>query len=108
MFPSSQITRKIVEAYRQVLRDSSVDLVELAEVSRKIFIGLDTGLVFLHLCQEGETNSGVLMEEFGLPESSTYRVLKMLQDMGVIEVIHLLPHKPRTGGPRRRLWGIVR
>ena len=108
MFPSSQITRKIVEAYRQVLRDSSVDLVELAEVSRKIFMGLDTGLVFLHLCQDGETTSSVLMEDFGLPESSTYRVLKMLQDMGVIEFSHKLPKKPKTGGPRETLWRLMR
>ena len=105
---SGQSKRKVIDAYRQILCDSSVNLVELTELSRKIFTALDSGLVFLYLCREGKATASAIMRDLELPESSAHRVLKKLQDMGMIEVVCLLPHKKKSGGPRERLLGIAR
>ena len=98
----------IIKAYREILRDPSLNLVELGELSHKIFMGLDTGLVFLYFCREGKATASMLMRDLELPEASVYRALEKLQDLRMVELISFLSHEPKKGGPRKKLWGIVK
>ena len=105
--PSICSRRNIINAYRQMLCDPSTNLVELAELSHKIFMGLDIGLVFLYLCREGRATASSIIRDLELSEASAYRALKKLQDLRMVELICILPHEPKKGGPRKTLWGIA-
>lgn len=98
--------KKLTEAYVRAVGDGDTLLPGLAEVSHRIFKSRSTGTIFLFFCLKKETTAGNLMRIFGIPEPSTYRGLKTLRDMGVIEVKRLLPPK-RKFGPREKMWGLV-
>jgi len=63
---------------------------------------------FLYLCRHGATTAWLLQVMLGMPETTSHRILKRFNALGVVEPIIKLPKRlKKRSGPIPKVWGLV-
>lgn len=87
------------------------DMQRFLSFSKNIFQSPSVAKVFLYALQRGAFTAWDIQVHLDLPEATTYRVLKRLRKMKVIEKVTVIsrrnrPNKSR-GGPRPIIWAML-
>lgn len=81
---------------------------KILSLCEKIFKSGCTGEVFLYFLENGAATSWILQVNLDMPEASTYRALKRLRSLNLVEpAIKLSNVKKSRGGPRPTVWALI-
>ena len=84
------------------------DAQRLLSFLESIFCSKSTGQVFMYLLGRGAATSWLLQVDLELPEATTYRVLKRLRSLKIINETWRIPNnKDVRGGPRPKVWALL-
>lgn len=87
-------------------------LFKIIQFLNKIFSSKATGEAFIYLCKNGATTAWILQVQLGMAESTSYRALKRLRNLGLVEPVIRLPRKrfrskiKERGGPIPIIYGL--
>jgi len=104
---------ELLNIFRSLFMDGDViatkrRLKQLNDVMQAIFSSPSTGDAFAYLLLNGACTAFSLQEDLGMPEATTFRVLKRLRKIGLIEIcMRIAKMREIAGGPRTKVWMLV-
>lgn len=105
----------LIRAFRILLHNESIiqrgkltSDREILSACGSIFSSNWMAQAFLYLCRHGATTAWLLQVMLGMPETTSHRILKRFNALGVVEPIIKLPKRLRKrSGPIPTAWGLV-
>lgn len=112
--PENDFIRSIIRDFRLLLSKNRtnyayniIHIQKILSFFRDIFKNDSNAQVFTYFCLYGAATAWILQNELGMPETTVYRVLKLLRSKKiVVPAIRIAKTKNSKGGSRPTIWAI--